>query len=135
MRRALPVRLALLFALGCGRLGYDALGGDGAPPDAAVDTDGPPDAGAIADAGPDAGGGAAAVCSPDGWCWENPLPQGNSLQAVWGSGASDVWVVGRAGTILHWDGVGWSPIPSGTSAVLSAVWGSGADDAWAVGSD
>jgi hypothetical protein len=47
---------------------------------------------------------AAEVCSADNWRWRNPLPQGNFLNGVWGSGASDVWAVGGAGTILHWDG-------------------------------
>jgi hypothetical protein len=41
------------------------------------------------------------ICSIDCWCWENPLPQGNSLFGVWGSSASDVFAVGRNGTILH----------------------------------
>src|SRR5215813_2669094 len=35
----------------------------------------------------------SAVCSADDWCWRNPLPQGNPLYGVWGSGASDVWAV------------------------------------------
>ena len=34
------------------------------------------------------------VVSPDGWGWQNPLPQGNWLSRVWGSSASDVFVVG-----------------------------------------
>jgi hypothetical protein len=33
--------------------------------------------------------------------WRNPLPQGNSLRNVWGSGAGDVWVVGTYGAILE----------------------------------
>ena len=41
------------------------------------------------------------VCSADNWCWRNPLPQGNNLNATWGSGASDVWAVGGGGTILE----------------------------------
>ncbi len=27
------------------------------------------------------------ICSPDGWCWRNPLPQGNGLSAVWAAPA------------------------------------------------
>ena len=41
------------------------------------------------------------VCSDDNWCWRNPLPQGNPLNGVWGSGESDVWAVGSGGTILE----------------------------------
>src|SRR2546426_1469877 len=39
------------------------------------------------------------VCSSDGWCWSNPLPQGNSLYSAWGSASNDVWAVGEGGTI------------------------------------
>src|SRR5215510_5695776 len=74
-----------------------------------------------------------AICSGDGWCWRNPLPQGNPLFGVWGSGANDVWAVGGPGTILHWDGFDWMSVSSGTTSFLSGVWGSGASDVWAVG--
>jgi hypothetical protein len=50
-----------------------------------------------------------------GWDWQNPLPQGNDLSAVWGSSATDVFAVGDAGTIFHYDGSTWSPMASGTS--------------------
>jgi hypothetical protein len=43
--------------------------------------------------------GQTKVCSADNWCWENPLPQGNVLAGVWGTGAN-VWAVGAGGTIL-----------------------------------
>jgi hypothetical protein len=41
-------------------------------------------------------------CSSGKWCWENPLPQGNSLTAVWGSSANDVWAVGHSGAIIRY---------------------------------
>ena len=53
------------------------------------------------------------VCSPDNWCWRNPLPQGgsawtrvpsgttNDLNGVWGTVESDLWAVGGSGTILE----------------------------------
>src|SRR5262245_49952835 len=31
------------------------------------------------------------LCSPDHWCWENPLPQGNTLNAIWAVAEDDVW--------------------------------------------
>jgi hypothetical protein len=37
-----------------------------------------------------------------------------NLYDIWGSSGSDVFVVGQAGTILHYDGSTWSPISSGT---------------------
>jgi len=48
------------------------------------------------------------ICSKDGWCWHNPLPQGHDLRAVWGSGPDDVIAVGAYGTILRYDGTGWT---------------------------
>jgi hypothetical protein len=42
------------------------------------------------------------VVSPDGWGWQNPLPQGNNLDGVWGSSSSDVFAVGAYDTILHY---------------------------------
>ena len=53
-------------------------------------------------------------------------------------GASDVWFVGTAfsptTSIQHYDGLAWSPSPSGATANLGAVWGSAAAGMWAVGS-
>jgi hypothetical protein len=72
------------------------------------------------------------VCS-EGWCWENPQPQGNRLNGIWGSAAADVWAVGDYGTILHWNGDFWSASVSGTPFNLNGIWGNRADDVWAVG--
>jgi hypothetical protein len=47
------------------------------------------------------------------WEWINPLPQGNTLFGVWGSSSTDVYAVGMAGTILHYDGTSWSLMDSG----------------------
>jgi hypothetical protein len=55
------------------------------------------------------------------------------LSGVWASSASDVFVVGNQGTILHFNGVTWSPQLSGTSETLFAVWGSSPSDVFAVG--
>ena len=38
------------------------------------------------------------VCSPDNFCWQNPLPQGNPLHAVFGVDANNIWAVGDGGT-------------------------------------
>lgn len=35
--------------------------------------------------------GLGTVCSKAGWCWENPLPHGRSLNAVWGADSNNVW--------------------------------------------
>jgi hypothetical protein len=73
------------------------------------------------------------ICNADGWCWQNPLPQGAGLSGVWASDADHVWAVGGTGLILFWDGAGWAQEPSGTTQPLDAVWGTSARDIWAVG--
>ncbi len=40
------------------------------------------------------------ICSSGGWCWQNPLPQGNNLNAVWSADSNNSWAVGVAGTIV-----------------------------------
>jgi hypothetical protein len=53
---------------------------------------------------------------------------------VWGSAADDVWIVGEADHVLHFDGKRLEavPLPGGT-VQLGAVSGTGRNDVWAVG--
>lgn len=78
-------------------------------------------------------------CSDDGWCVvDAPMVEGLSLSAIWGSGPSDVWVVGSAGSILHFDGAAWALLPkgdAGTAQTLFTVWGSGPSDVWAASTE
>jgi len=67
------------------------------------------------------------------WVWQNPLPQGNDLQDIWGSSWSDVFAVGNNGTILHGDGWEWSSMDSGVSERLLGVWGTAGNDVFTVG--
>ncbi|MGC4121752.1 MAG: carboxypeptidase regulatory-like domain-containing protein [Myxococcales bacterium] len=55
------------------------------------------------------------------------------LQAVWGTGPDDVWAAGDLGTLIHWNGVVWTVVPSPTTNRLHNLWGAAADDVWAVG--
>src|SRR5262249_55940724 len=57
-------------------------------------------------------------------------PDALRLSDVWGSGASDVYAVGDAGTIVHYDGHSWS-IGSHATWSPSRVWGSGPRDVFA----
>jgi photosystem II stability/assembly factor-like uncharacterized protein len=78
--------------------------------------------------------GPAAVQAQCGeWQWQNPLPTGNWLYGVWGSSGGDVFTVGDAGTILHYDGSTWSTMSSGTTERLYGVWGSSGSDVFVVG--
>jgi len=102
-------------AAGVADVAASSAGADGGPGDGADDAaadvsadvapdsvspDGAPDSTsshAASDASPPAVpgcNGVQAICNTNCWCWENPLPQGNGLQRVWGSDASHVWAVG-----------------------------------------
>ncbi|MCG8420089.1 MAG: baseplate J/gp47 family protein [Proteobacteria bacterium] len=66
----------------------------------------------------------------------SPVP----LHGVWGNSdgqADHVFVVGRSGTVLHFDGTSWQAMPTGTSQRLRGIWGSKLDqigiDVFAVG--
>lgn len=61
-----------------------------------------------------------------------------TLNAVWGSGAGDVWAVGDRGTIRHWttpDQKRWDIVSSPTGEDLEGIWGSAVNDVWAVGAN
>jgi len=77
---------------------------------------------------PDGAGGAV-------FAWEENANYGTeiNLRGIWGLSSNDIYSVGDAGTILHYDGVSWSSIESGTTANLTGIWGSGSDDIYAVG--
>ena len=75
------------------------------------------------------------LCTAGKWCWYNALPQGNTIQSIAGTSASDIWAVGAAGTTLHYDGQAWTLVPSGTTSNLSGVWAVAPNDVWAVGDD
>ncbi len=55
------------------------------------------------------------------------------LYGVWGSSASNVWVVGGNSTVLRWNGTAWSSANSGIdNFFVFDIWGTGSD-LWAVG--
>jgi hypothetical protein len=76
----------------------------------------------------------APISCSNGWCWENPLPQGNTLRGVWATDAEQ-WAVGDVGTLLHFNGQYWKLAPSPTRSNLNAIAGIGAADLWAAGDD
>lgn len=55
-----------------------------------------------------------------------------ALSAVWGASPRDVFAVGAAGTILHFDSA-WVTMASGTTRNLRAVWGTSSANVYAVG--
>jgi hypothetical protein len=68
----------------------------------------------------------------NGYCWFAPASIGDDMLGVWAANDRDVWVVGNAGSMIHYDGASWSyqKVATGT---LAAVWGSGSSSVWAVG--
>jgi photosystem II stability/assembly factor-like uncharacterized protein len=56
------------------------------------------------------------------------------LLDIWGSDASNIFVVGDQGTILHSadHGVTWTAMPTGTTDTIFGVWGSSPTDVYAV---
>jgi hypothetical protein len=56
-----------------------------------------------------------------------------NLFSVWGSSASDVFVVGARASIFHYDGETWSKETSTATADLHSVWGSAPDQVFACG--
>lgn len=59
-------------------------------------------------------------------------PAGLGLAAVWGSGPNDVWAVGAAGSVIHWNGSEWQSSPIETAMSLQAIYGTGPNDVWTV---
>lgn len=79
--------------------------------------------------------GAGRLETWDGSNWSTiSLPSGTPLlNWVYGTGPDDVYAVGEAGTILHFDGSSWTAESSTTTEDLWGVWGLGPDATWAVG--
>lgn len=55
------------------------------------------------------------------------------LFKVWGSGPDDVFIVGQAGTILHWDGTALEQMEVDLEQDLIGIWGTGPDRVAVVG--
>lgn len=72
-------------------------------------------------------------CTTSGFCWLNPLPSGFELNGIHGFSATDIWVVGAGGTVMHYNGQAWAPLIPVTDANLYGVWGKSTDDLWIVG--
>lgn len=96
---------------GGGDVGGGAGGGGGVTMDAGVD--GGPLCPLLDQAGAGRGatlqlpdGGGTSFCF-NGFQWENPLPQGNSLWTVHGTGPNDVWAAGDGNMVMHWNGTSW----------------------------
>jgi hypothetical protein len=69
----------------------------------------------------------------DGSAWSVSKTLTFAPTAIWGASATDIWVVGRGGAIMNWNGCAWAPASSMTTNDLASVYGSQSRDVWAVG--
>lgn len=74
------------------------------------------------DADSGTGAGADAGVAPV-WYEERNVPTREDLFAVWGRSADDVWAVGWNGTIVHYDGFGWTQETTTATVPLTDVHG------------
>ncbi len=65
--------------------------------------------------------GAPAACPPGTWCWVNPIPNGNRVNALHGPSDTELYAAGEGGTLLRFDGASWLALEAGTSAALYAL--------------
>jgi hypothetical protein len=59
--------------------------------------------------------------------------QYGELVGIWGTGTTNLYAVGAAGLILHYDGSSWTQQPGGTDFSLIDVWGFDKDNIFAAG--
>jgi hypothetical protein len=53
-----------------------------------------------------------------------------SLSKAWGTSSNNIYFVGRAGSIAHYNGSSWKKIESGTEVDLRDVWGDDHGNVW-----
>ncbi|MDP1828834.1 MAG: hypothetical protein Q8L48_36575 [Archangium sp.] len=77
------------------------------------------------------------VCTPDGVCWEHPLPQGNWLRSGWPIEGRRAWLAGDNGTILEWTGerTRFSNVPPLAGTDVLSIQSLGPSEAFAAGTD
>jgi len=69
------------------------------------------------------------------WEWQNPLPQGNALNAIHFVDTLEGWAVGDFGTVLHTTdrGMNWEILNIGTTEYFNDLIFIGHDTGWIVG--
>jgi hypothetical protein len=58
-----------------------------------------------------------------------------SVSKGWGSSSSDMYFVGRGGSIAHYNGSSWIPMTSNTTVDLQDIWGIDGSHIWAAGTN
>ncbi|MCP4350868.1 MAG: BACON domain-containing protein [Desulfobacterales bacterium] len=66
--------------------------------------------------------------------WEKmETPVSENLSGIWGTSENNVYAVGNAGTILHYNGNEWAEMSTDTLYYLRNVWGNSENNVFAVG--
>lgn len=75
------------------------------------------------------------LCTPEGICWENLLPQGNDIRALYSTDERHTWLATDNGSVLFFDGERTTmlPVPTQAGFDLRAVHGRGPNDLYVVG--
>jgi hypothetical protein len=73
------------------------------------------------------------VVNQIGTIYSFPKDSAGYLHSIWGTSSSDMYAVGDAGTILHFDGSIWTKMLSGTLKNLQTIWGTDDQHIWAAG--
>ena len=55
--------------------------------------------------------------------WSRDISTTETIEKVWGSSPEDVWFVGSGGSIVHYDGSGFTRMESGTELNIYDIWG------------
>lgn len=79
--------------------------------------------------------GFPSLCTTEGWCWENPLPQGFTLYGAVRVDARHTWLVGENRTVVFFDGERsrLQEVPAPPGADLFAIHGTAPNDVYVVG--
>ena len=71
------------------------------------------------------------------WDVVSGVPTTGNLKAVWGSSSADIWAVGDAGLVLHYDGQTWSRVKVAGQGLrrpnLTTVWVAAPGHVWVGG--
>lgn len=73
------------------------------------------------------------TCGEGLFCWSNTSVQGNRIKDLIAINDNDIWAVGEAGSLLHYNGTSWGIVFSGISDNLNAIWAANTNDVFAVG--
>lgn len=57
---------------------------------------------------------------------------GGTLQAIHGSGLSDIWTGDNTGNLFHYNGTQWLSVASNTTNPINSIWATGSSFAWVV---